>query len=120
MVVGLHRDPEVGPVVMFGSGGILLELVRDVAFGPPGLDDTRARNMILSTRAAQLINGYRGSEPGNFAALVGAIKAMGALAVSLGDLLESAEINPLLVRPDGVYALDALIVVRDDSQPMTE
>jgi len=120
VVVGLHRDPEVGPVVMFGSGGIFLELLRDVAFGPPGLDDARARNMISSTRMAHLINGYRGSEPGDFEALVGAIKAMGVLAITLGDLLESAEINPLLVRSDGVYALDALLVVRGNSRPTDE
>jgi succinyl-CoA synthetase beta subunit len=102
----------MGPVVMFGSGGIHLELLRDVAFGPPGLDDTRARKMISSTRVADLIKGYRGSEPGDLEALVGAIKAMGALAIELGDLLESAEINPLIVRADGIYALDALLVMR--------
>jgi acyl-CoA synthetase (NDP forming) len=111
VIIGLHRDPEMGPVVMFGSGGIFLELFRDVAFGPPGLDDARARNMILSTRVADLIKGYRGSEPSDLEALVGALKAMGALAIELGDLLESAEINPLIVRADGVYALDALLVV---------
>jgi acetyltransferase len=112
VIVGVHRDPEMGPVVMFGSGGIHLELLRDVAFGPPGLDDTRARKMISSTRVADLIKGYRGSEPGDLEALVAAIKAMGALAIELGDLLESAEINPLVVRADGIYALDALLVMR--------
>jgi acetate---CoA ligase (ADP-forming) len=123
VIIGVHRDPEVGPVVMFGSGGVLSELVHDVSFGPPGLDEIRARNMILSTRVADLIKGYRGSQPGDFAALVGAVKAMGALAIAGGDLLESAEINPLLVRPDGVYALDALLVMRGkppgDDGPMT-
>src|SRR5262249_15666798 len=68
VVIGLHRDPEMGPVVMFGSGGTLLELLCDVAFGPPGLDDTRGRNMILSTRVADLIKGYRGSEGGDLEA----------------------------------------------------
>ena len=76
--------------------------------------------MISSTRVARLINGYRGSEPGDLEALVGAIKAMGVLAITLGDLLESAEINPLLVRSDGVYALDALLVVRGNSRPTDE
>jgi acetate---CoA ligase (ADP-forming) len=114
VIIGLHRDPEMGPVVMFGSGGIFLELFRDVAFGPPGLDEARARNMILSTRVADLIKGYRGSEPSDVEALVGALKAMGALAIELGDFLESAEINPLIVRADGVYALDALLVVAGD------
>jgi acetate---CoA ligase (ADP-forming) len=114
VIIGLHRDPEMGPVVMFGSGGIFLELFRDVAFGPPGLDEARARNMILSTRVADLIKGYRGSEPSDVEALVGALKAMGALAIELGEFLESVEINPLIVRADGVYALDALLVVAGD------
>ncbi len=63
VVVGLHHDAEVGPVVMFGAGGVFLELMRDVAFGPPGLDATRARDMIASTRVAKLLGGYRGSPP---------------------------------------------------------
>jgi acyl-CoA synthetase (NDP forming) len=119
VIIGLHRDPEMGPVVMFGSGGTLLELLHDVAFGPPGLDEARAHNMISSTRVADLIRGYRGSEPGDREALVGAIKAMGALAIELGDLLESAEVNPLIVCTDGVYALDALLVVRGLKIAMT-
>jgi acyl-CoA synthetase (NDP forming) len=117
VVVGLHHDPEMGAVVMFGAGGILLELVRDVAFGPPGLDAARARDMIGSTRVAQLLGGYRGSKPCDMDGLVGALMAIGALAYEIGDLVESLEINPLLVRPDGVFALDALIVTKTRPQP---
>jgi acetyltransferase len=112
VVVGLHRDPEMGLVVMFGAGGVYLELLRDVAFGPPGLDAARARDMIQSTRVAKLLGGYRGAAPGDMEGLVGALTAIGALAHEIGDLVESLEINPLLVRPDGVFALDALIVAR--------
>jgi acetyltransferase len=113
VVIGLHRDAEVGPVVMFGAGGILLELMRDVAFGPPGLDAARARDMIASTRVAKLLDGYRGAAPCDKESLVDALVAMGAMAAEVGDLVESAEINPLLVRPDGVFALDALIAMRE-------
>lgn len=115
VVIGLHRDAEVGPVVMFGAGGILLELMRDVAFGPPGLDAARACDMIASTRVAKLLDGYRGAAPGDKEGLVDALVAVGAMARDVGDLVESAEINPLLVRPDGVFALDALIVMREPS-----
>jgi acetyltransferase len=97
---------------MFGAGGVLLELVGDVAYGPPGLDDARARHMISSTRVAALIKGYRGGEAGNLDALVNAIEAVGALAAELGHVLESAEVNPLIVRADGAYALDALLVLK--------
>jgi acetyltransferase len=116
VVVGLHRDAEVGPVVMFGAGGVLLELLADVAFGPPGLDDARARDMIFSTRVAKLLTGFRGSAPCDIEALVRAVRGVGALAYEAGDLIETAEINPLIVRPDGVYALDALIVTRRENK----
>ncbi|MGE5538213.1 MAG: acetate--CoA ligase family protein [Gemmatimonas sp.] len=112
VVVGLHRDPEAGPVVMFGAGGVLLELVRDVAFGPPGLDAPRAREMIRATRVAKMLEGYRGAPPGDIDGLVDVLVAMGVVAQDLGDLVESVDVNPLLVRPDGVFALDALIVTR--------
>jgi len=112
VVIGVHRDPEMGPVVMFGAGGILLELIRDVAFGPPGLDAARARDMIESTRVARLLEGYRGAPRCDVDSLVEALVAMGTLADDVGDAIESVEINPLLVRPDGAFALDALVVTR--------
>lgn len=115
VVVGMHRDPEMGPVVMFGGGGVLLELMRDIAFGPPGLDAPRARDMIRSTRVSKLLDGYRGSPRSDVESLVTAVVAMGSIAHELGDLVESVEVNPLLVRPDGIFALDALIVTRDSS-----
>lgn len=120
VVVGLHRDPEVGPVVMFGAGGILLELMRDVAFGPPSLDAARARDMIASTRVAKLLDGYRGTAPCDKESLVNALVSMGAMASEVGDLIESAEINPLLVRPDGVFALDALVVLKETAESKTD
>lgn len=113
VVVGMHRDPEMGPVVMFGGGGVLLELMRDVAFGPPGLDAARARDMIHSTRVSRLLGGYRGSPRCDMDSLIAALMAMGSIADELGDVVESVEVNPLLARPDGVFALDALIVTRN-------
>jgi acyl-CoA synthetase (NDP forming) len=113
VVIGLHHDAEMGSVVMFGAGGILLELVRDVAFGPPGLDAARARDMIASTRVSTLLAGYRGAPPCDVEGLVNALVSIGLIANEIGDLVESVEINPLLVRPDGVFALDALIVTRE-------
>ena len=112
MVAGVHRDPEMGPVVMAGLGGIWLELFKDVAFCPPWLDET-----IQRTRAAQLRGGYRGSKPADVDALARAMVGLGQLAREFGDMLEAVDVNPLLVQENGkgALALDGLIVLRPTS-----
>ena len=114
MVLGLHRDPEMGPVVMVGMGGVWLELFKDVAFAPPGLGRERARETIAQTRAAKLLAGYRGAAARDVDALADAMVALGRLACELGDVIEAVDVNPLLVRTkgDGVAALDGLVVLR--------
>jgi acetate---CoA ligase (ADP-forming) len=113
-VLGIHRDPEMGPVLMFGMGGVWLELFKDVAFAPPDADRARALEMIETTRVSRLLKGYRGSPPADTEALVSALVALGRLAVDCGDILESVDINPFLVRNAGygAYALDGLVVLR--------
>ena len=59
----MQRDPEMGAVVMFGAGGVWLELMKDVAFGPPGLSRDGAARLIDSTRIGRLLDGYRGEGP---------------------------------------------------------
>jgi acyl-CoA synthetase (NDP forming) len=114
MVVGLHRDPEMGPVVMVGMGGVWLELFKDVAFAPPGLGRARALETIRQTRASKLLEGYRGSPALDIEALADTMVAVGRLACELGDVIEAVDINPLLVcaNGEGVVALDGLVVLR--------
>jgi acetyltransferase len=114
MVLGIHRDPEMGSVVMVGLGGIWLELFKDVAFAPPGLDERRARRTIGVTRAAKILAGYRGAPARDVAALARGMVAMGRLASDLGDVIEAVDINPLLVMAEGegAFALDGLVVLR--------
>ena len=111
MAAGIHRDPEMGPVVMVSLGGVWLEVFADSAFGPPGLDLARARAMIGSVKASQLLEGYRGAPACDVDALAGILVGLGQLAVDFGDALESVDVNPILVRPDGAYALDGLVVL---------
>ncbi|HTI87648.1 MAG TPA: acetate--CoA ligase family protein [Alphaproteobacteria bacterium] len=111
LVLGATRDPEMGPVVMFGSGGVALELYRDVAFAAPPLDAHRAEDLIARTRAAKLIAGYRGSKALDRKALVEALVAFSRLVSDLGDRLHSIDVNPFVLRPKGGVALDALVVV---------
>jgi acetyltransferase len=116
LVLGLHRDPEMGLVVMAGAGGILLELTKDVAFCAPPVSRDKARDMLKRTRVGRLIEGYRGSEPRDVGAIIDALVGLGRLAVDCPDVIESVDINPFAALPQGStpggMALDALIVLR--------
>jgi len=114
LVLGLHRDPEMGLCVMAGSGGVLLELVRDVAFCVPPVSPAKARHMLARTRAGVLMNGYRGGGPLDSEAVVAALVGLGEIAADLADAIESIDINPFVALPrrQGGLALDALVVLR--------
>jgi acetyltransferase len=115
LVLGLHRDPELGLAVMAGSGGVLLELVRDVAFCVPPVSPEKARALIARTRAGTLLKGYRGSPALDEDAVVAALVGLGRLAQDLGDTIVSIDVNPFVALPrgQGGLALDALVVLRN-------
>lgn len=119
LIIGASRDPEMGPVVMFGSGGAALELYRDVAFAAPTLDEADAEALIARTRAARLMDRYRGASALDRKAAARALVAVSRLACDLGRRLESIDVNPFVLRPRGGVALDALVVLagasRDDA-----
>ena len=112
LALGLHRDPEMGMVIMCAAGGTALELERDVAFGALPLDEAAAEAMILRLRVAKLIAGYRGSPALDRKALVRALMLLSRLAVDAGNRIESVDVNPFLLRRRGGIALDALVVTR--------
>jgi acetate---CoA ligase (ADP-forming) len=112
LVLGLNRDPEMGLVVMAGSGGVLLELTKDVAFAAPPITRDKARAMIGRTHAARLMGGYRGTVALDSDAVVDALVALGRIAEELADVVQSIDINPFVVLPRGGLALDALFVAR--------
>jgi len=111
VILGLLRDPEFGPVVVYGSGGILVELLKDSALRLPPLTRRQALEMILETRGARLLRGFRGRPPADIDALTGALVSLSHLAMDLGDLVAALDINPLMVLPNeqGVRAVDALV-----------
>lgn len=110
-ILGVHRDPAFGPVVTFGMGGVLVELLQDTAcaLAPIGIDQARA--LIGRIKTEPLLTGYRGSPAHDVEALAQAIAAVSAFAARHRDRLRSLEINPLRVLPasGGVVALDAVI-----------
>jgi acyl-CoA synthetase (NDP forming) len=112
LVLGLNRDPEMGLVAMVGSGGVLLELTKDVAFAAPPITRDKARAMIERTHVARLLRGYRGTETRDADAVINALVALGRIAEDLADVVQSIDINPFVVLPRSSFALDALVVPR--------
>jgi acetate---CoA ligase (ADP-forming) len=111
-IVGVQRDPVFGPMVMFGLGGVSVELFKDVAFATAPLTSERAHVLIDSVRGARLLGGWRGAPALDRDALVEVLCRISEFAVRHQDEVEGVEINPLLVRERGVIALDALIARR--------
>ncbi|MGQ9584541.1 MAG: acetate--CoA ligase family protein [Anaerolineae bacterium] len=113
VILGLLRDPDFGPVVVFGSGGILVELLKDSSLRLPPLSHREALEMIRETRGARLLEGFRGRPPADVQALADALVRLSQLAVDLGDRIAALDVNPLMVLPEGhgVRAVDALVEV---------
>lgn len=110
-LVGVHADPLFGPVVMFGLGGVTVEIYKDVALRLAPVSLEEARDMICSIRGLPLLQGYRGRPVADLDALAEAIVRVSQLAVANQDTVRTIEINPLLVLPrgEGVVALDAVV-----------
>ncbi|WP_027718195.1 acetate--CoA ligase family protein [Desulfovirgula thermocuniculi] len=118
VIVGVTRDPAFGPAVMFGLGGIFVEVFKDVSFRVAPLSREDALEMIGETKGFQLLKGARGAPPADMEALAETIVRVSHLALELGDCLEELDINPLMVYPQGrgVKAADAMVVLRRESK----
>ena len=111
-IIGTLTDPVFGPMVMFGLGGVAVELFRDVAFASAPLTPPRAEALIDASRGAALLKGWRGGPALDRAALVDALCALSRFAAAHRDEIDSVEVNPFLVREMGACALDALVAFR--------
>ena len=118
-ILGVRHDPTFGPVVMFGLGGTLVEVIEDVSFRVAPFGEVDAHRMIEETRAAQVLRGTRGKGPYDVAALAAALSRLSVFATQHGDRIDSAEINPFVVLPEGhgAVALDAVIVASVPQDP---
>ncbi|MFC4278497.1 acetate--CoA ligase family protein [Achromobacter aloeverae] len=113
-IAGVHRDPVFGPVVMFGLGGIFVEVLKDVSFRIAPFERPEALAMIRDTKGHALLQGARGMPAADIGALADALVALSRFAHRHRDTLDSVEINPLLALPagQGVLALDAVLAGR--------
>ena len=111
MILGIKRDPLFGPVVVCGFGGVLVELLKDVAIGIPPVSRQQAHRLLQGLRGWPLLTGLRGKPPADVDALCDAVVAVSNMAGNLREQLLALDINPLVVHPKGhgVVAVDALV-----------
>lgn len=112
LMAGAKRHPKWGPVVMVGLGGIWVEALGDVRLIPPDLTDDDIITELRALKSAKLLDGVRGADPVDLKAVAKAVSAVGRLMLDHPEITE-LDINPLLARPDGVTALDALITCEE-------
>ncbi len=110
VIVGMIRDPQFGPAVMFGLGGIFVELYKDVVFRLPPLSMTEARAMLTEVKAAPLLTGYRGQPPRDLDALAACACAVVRMAAEHAEIQE-IDLNPIIAHERGCVIVDAKILV---------
>jgi acyl-CoA synthetase (NDP forming) len=113
-IVGVSDDPQLGPLTMFGLGGVFVDVMRDVAFRVGRLNANEARRMLDDVRGVALLRGARGRPAADEEALIDVLVRVSHLAADLRDELSELDLNPLIVLPagHGVVAVDALLVRR--------
>jgi acetate---CoA ligase (ADP-forming) len=113
VIVGLTQDPSFGPLIMFGLGGIQVELVKDVAFRIHPLTDVDARDMVRSIKGYPILNGWRGSPPADTEALEQLLLRVSAMVEDIPEVAEM-DLNPVKVLPpgQGCCVVDARIILR--------
>jgi acyl-CoA synthetase (NDP forming) len=112
LIVGVRREPELGLCLVAGLGGVQAELLGDVSRRLLPLGTGESRGMLDDLRLAPLLHGHRGRPGVDLGAVARAIEAIAALAATLGPDLDALEVNPLVAHPDGVTAVDALLLLR--------
>ncbi len=112
VILGMTRDPQFGPLLMFGLGGIYVEVLKDVAFRVAPIGPDEAEAMIREIRSFPLLRGVRGEKASDLAAVVDALCRLSQLCVEFPEILE-LDVNPLLVRPagEGAVAIDARLAL---------
>ncbi len=109
-VVGATRDPQFGPTVMFGFGGIYVEIFKDVSFGLTPVSEEDALSMMQETKSAKLLTGFRGAKPLDQKSAAQVIQSVGKIMTDFPQI-DSIDVNPLFIYPKGVLATDVRIIL---------
>lgn len=119
LIAGLLVDQQFGPTVMLGVGGIMAEVLKDVAFRPAPVTEDAARSMLVSLRTQGVLESFRGEAPVNVDEVIACLVGLSKVAMERTDIV-SVDINPLIVTPTGhVVAVDALVELGDRPVPTT-
>ncbi len=111
LVIGLKRDPTFGPVVMVGLGGVLIEVFKDVVFRAAPVTEAEALRMLDELKSKVILDGVRGKPPVNKTALAQMISAVSCFGAAAGPRLAELDLNPVLAGPQGVTAVDWLMML---------
>lgn len=110
VIVGFKRDPQFGPLILFGLGGIYVEVLKDVSFRLAPLTLGDAQEVIREIKAFPLLRGVRGEQPVDFKAIEDVVLIMSQLAMDFPEISE-AEFNPVLVSPEGAIVADVRVIL---------
>lgn len=110
VIIGMTKDPQFGPVLMFGLGGVMVEVLKDVAFRIVPLEPRDAQEMVREIKGLPLLQGYRGAEPADLGALESLILKVSAF-VEAHPEVEELDLNPVFAYHDGAVAVDARVVL---------
>jgi acetyltransferase len=116
LIIGVSEDPQFGPIILFGHGGVAVEVIADRALALPPLNLKLARELMVQTRVFKLLQGYRDRPPAALDAIALTLVKVSQLVVDCAAIVE-LDINPLLADAQGVIALDARIRVRRCERP---
>ncbi len=112
VIIGASKDPQFGPFLMFGLGGVLVEVLRDVAFRLVPLSPRDARQMVREIKGFPLLEGYRGTPPSDVAALEDTLLKLSAF-LDEHDEIKELDLNPIFAYPQGLSAVDARVILEE-------
>lgn len=114
VIVGMNRDPQFGPIILFGLGGIMVEIFQDVSLRLLPFSRNDALDMIREIKGYELISGYRGQPPIDEQALADCLLSVAQMAEKHSEIVE-IDLNPVMAYPDGILVVDARIIEKEDS-----
>jgi len=109
--LGMNRDPQFGPLIMFGMGGIYVEVLKDVAFRVAPFSEEEAERMVKEIKTYQLLSGVRGEKAVDINSIVDCLLKISKLVLDFPEIAE-LDVNPLKVNSNGAVAIDGRIIIK--------